>query len=195
MHLRHSSILRRLSGPLLGLLLGAVAHAEETAGGSGYGIRFLPADRQPSGSDAVTDEQLKERQQREAFGGFAAEGQAAKTYTLESMSTFIRIGDHYTIVPKGAVLHAPERLQSALVPAAQGTFMPWPEFLKTYRSSVSRFDVTLDQASGKDPLDADKLGTASKSATLVVAMFQGGAISVAKAPDNTASNNATPNPR
>lgn len=163
--------------PLLALAAAPLCRADEKSA-AGYGLQFLPAKLQGAAAEATTDEALTARQQNEKFGGLRKDGEETKGYDLASHSTFLQFGNQYTLVPKGSVLHVPEKFASSIVTAPTGSFVPWNEFQTAHRASISRFDVTVDQASGKTPLDADKLEIAKRSGCLLVAVYQAGAISV-----------------
>jgi len=156
------------------------ARSEDTARGGGFGPKFLPDNRPAPVADAMTDEQLLARQAAAKFGGIAPEDQRTRTYDLASNSTFLQNGERFTLVPKGAVLQVPEKLASWVVKAPAGKFQPWPEFQAERRGQVVPFEVTMDQAAGKVPLDPGKLAAAKKAGGLLVAVCRGGPISVVK---------------
>ncbi|BCU75395.1 hypothetical protein [Luteolibacter sp. LG18] len=159
------------------ILLGSPAAFGQKGGG--VGPQFLPRNIPPPVADATTDEQLRERQNRERGGELAPKEQKAKTLGLAETSTFIETAGMFTIVPKGAVIHIPEKLAAWIVPgpSVKAKFQTWQEFLTANRGSVASFEITFDQASGKIPIDSSKLDLARKSGRLVVAVCHGGPIS------------------
>lgn len=161
-------------------VLSLQVRAEEKGGG--FGPSFLPERRLPPAADVTTDAQLRARQEREKFGGLAKEDKKVRTYDLVTHSTFIQNGALFTIVPKGAVIHLPEKWSTRVVASPTGTFQTWPEFQAANRAWITSFEVTLDQASGKTPLDEAKLTLAKRSGGLIVSVHQGGAISMAGDP-------------
>ncbi|MGC4016640.1 MAG: hypothetical protein QM755_19300 [Luteolibacter sp.] len=165
------------------LLTSASAFAQtpqDKAPASGYGIQYLPSKILAAGSDVVTDDALRAQQKQAKFGGLQKVENERKDFDLASNSTFLQIGTDYTLVPKGAVLYVPEKLAGMIVTEPKGKFIPWGEFQQANRGSLARFDVTLEEASGKTPIDPTKLETAKRNGCLMVAVIQGGAISVAR---------------
>jgi len=173
-----------ISGAAFAAVLCA-AHAEtapDTSPAAGFGIQYLPSKILAPGTDSTSDEALKALRQKTKFGGLQKVGDERKTYDLASHSSFIQIDDSYTLVPKGAVLFVPPKMATVIVTEPHGTFVPWTEMQALNRGSLANFEVTLDQASGKTPIDPAKLEFAKRAGNLLVAVILGGAVSVAPVP-------------
>ncbi|MGC4017188.1 MAG: hypothetical protein QM755_22150 [Luteolibacter sp.] len=147
--------------------------------GGGMGLQFLPKHIPPPANDVMTDEQLLARQHRENAGKLMPKEQQVKGLDLQDTSTFLQANGLFTILPKGSVLVLPEKLAALVVetPEIGSKFQSWQELLTANRGSISTFEVTFDEASGKSPIDKDKLEMARKSERLIVAVCRGGAIS------------------
>jgi len=159
-------------------LMGAGTACAQKKGG-GMGLEFLPKHIPAPASDVMTDEQLLARQHRENAGKLMPKEQQVKGLDLQDTSTFLESNGLFTIIPKGAVIYVPEKLAAMVVetPSVESKFQAWQEFLVANRGRISTFEITFDQASGKTPVDADKLELARKADTLIVAVCRGGAIS------------------
>ncbi|QJE94730.1 hypothetical protein [Luteolibacter luteus] len=148
--------------------------------GAGMGAGHLPKDIKAPIGRAVSDKDLKARQEREKFGGFAPEGSGPQGWDLEKNSEFLVFDGNYTIVPKGAILHVPERYKTQVVAKPQGNFILWQEFITRYRAVVSSFEVSLEEASGQAAIKPERLDAASKTGMIVVGTLNHNPISVAK---------------
>ena len=146
--------------------------------GSGQGIQFLPRELKAPVANAQTDESLKKRQAAGKFGGFAPEGTERKGWDLMENSEFIAFNGGSTLLPKGSILHIPEKFRPNVVPKPTGKLVIWTEFAGLYRGLVTCFNVTLAQAAGQAPIDEARLETARKTGLIVVAMLDGNPVSV-----------------
>lgn len=167
-----------LSFTLAPLLLSCMAAAEPEPT-AGYGLQYLPSRILESANDVTTDEALLARQKSEKFGGLRPKDQEMPSYDLASYSTFIQIGDRYTLVPKGAVLNLPEKLASLVVKEPTGLFVHWQEFQAANRATLTNLEISLEQASGQTPIEPAKIDAARRAGVLLVAVIRGGAVSVA----------------
>ena len=93
-------------------------------------------------------------------------------------STILSDGTHWTIVPKRAVVHVPNSLTSRVEATPTGTLLPWLEFLTLNRGWITTTEVTVFQAAGADELPGERTAFWSAQDKLVVAVHQGGPISV-----------------
>jgi hypothetical protein len=167
---------------LLLLIAGSLVATAQTSGNSsgGFGPAYLPAKPAAPQKKATTPDGLNALRAQSKFQGLQSKEAELKPYDLAGNSTFIQMGDKFTLVPKGAILNVPKKLASLIVTEPKGTFVIWPEMQQAYRSKLSRFEVTLDQASGKEPIDAAKLAVAKRSESILVATIENGAVSVAQ---------------
>ncbi|MCW1884757.1 hypothetical protein OKA04_08455 [Luteolibacter flavescens] len=164
---------------LLTALFSAVGHADPKDAG-GLGIEHLPKDLKPPVGKAVSDADLKARQQNEKFGGFAKAGSEPKGWDLEKNSEFITFDGMVTLVPKGAIIHVPERYRANVVTELKGNIVLWTEFAARYRAVVAPFEVSLAEASGKEAIKPERLEAAQKSGVILIGTVGGNPISVHK---------------
>lgn len=177
-------------------LIGAGTACAQKRGG-GMGLEFLPKHIPPPAADVMTDAQLLARQHREDAGKLMPKEQQVKGLDLQETSTFLESSGLFTIVPKGAVIHVPEKLRAMVVetPTIGSKFQAWQEFQVANRGRISTFEITFDQAAGKARIDKDKLEVARKSDSLIVAVCRGGAISCpSQKPDTVAVSGETAKP-
>lgn len=142
----------------------------------------MPKVIPPTGREAATDAEIQALQAKSNGGQKAPDGFPRRTLDLLSTSEFILFGEDTTLVPKGSILFVPAKYQDNVVASPPGNLIRWTEFLAKYRGVVTFLDVTLDQASGKEPLDPAKLKAASDTGMIVVALHQRSPISVVPAP-------------
>lgn len=94
-------------------------------------------------------------------------------------SILLSNGKSWTLVPPGSVIHVPENLAHHIVEAPTGELLGWREFLARNRGWLSTEDVDPAVAAGTRPLPEATATALSKRGTVVVAVHQGGAISLA----------------
>lgn len=110
---------------------------------------------------------------------------AAESPILDS--TILHDGTHWTIVPKGSVVHLPAGQQAKVDSKPVGTLLSWQEFLERNKSWLETADVTFEQAAGVEEIPSATAATWPKSGKVVVASHQLGPISVRIAAPETAS--------
>jgi len=93
-------------------------------------------------------------------------------------STILSDGTNWTMIPKGAVLFLPKNLMPHVDSAPSGTLLPWIGFVTKNRSWITTSEVTFRQATGADPLLAERAAYWQRQDKIVVAVHQGGPISV-----------------
>ncbi|MFT4175085.1 MAG: hypothetical protein QM627_00380 [Luteolibacter sp.] len=98
--------------------------------------------------------------------------------SLLNESVILTDGTHWAIVPKGAVLHTPKSLQTRISTKPVGSLLSWGDFLNKNRSWLTTQEVNFDQAKGEAPLDAQQVEFWQTRQNIVVAVHQGGPISV-----------------
>jgi hypothetical protein len=110
-----------------------------------------------------------------------AEGEAKiarpENQSIIAQSTVLHDGARWTIVPNGAVVFIPERMKSRVGATPSGELIPWSDFLSLNRGWISTCEVTFEQASGKEPLAAERTDFWSKQDKIIVAVHQRGPIS------------------
>jgi len=104
--------------------------------------------------------------------------------SLIKQSDILNDGINWTIVPKGAVLHVPPAFATRVGARPVGTLLPWIEFLTVNRNWLFTEEVTFDLAAGKKPIPPSRLDAWQKVNKVIVAVHQGGPISVRPQPAN-----------
>jgi len=159
---------------------------------SGHGIEFLPQDRKAPVAPAVSAADLKKRQAAEKFGGFAAEETLPKGWDLADHSEFIAFDGNVTLLPKGAIIHVPDRFKANVVAKMEGNLMLWNEFVARYPGLVSRMDVSIEEASGTTPLKPERLQAERVKNLIIVGVLNRNPITVSRAAITPVT---TPSPR
>lgn len=106
--------------------------------------------------------------------------------SIIKQSTIIHDAENWTLVPNGAVVCLPLALKARVNAAPSGTLISWTEFLTRNRGWITTHEVTIDQASGKEPLPAERAAFWAKQNKIVIAVHQNGPISV-RVPDKSNS--------
>lgn len=83
-----------------------------------------------------------------------------------------------TLLPKRSVLHLPDALKSRFEAAEGAAVVTWEDFLKGNRGWIRTVEVSADQAMGREPLDEAVTSAFEGLASVVVATYKGGPISV-----------------
>jgi hypothetical protein len=140
----------------------------------------------PTMTDRVTAEELEAR--RKGANPLAtlpqpAAGDTAKVARPEGeslirQSDILSDGTHWTLVPKGAVLHTPPAFAARVGAKPLGTLLSWTDFLTVNRNWLFIEEVSFAQAAGKDPLAPGRADSWAKLGKVVVAVHLGGPISV-----------------
>lgn len=165
---------------LLALCAGALpCPAQENA------IGIAPGTTKVVHTESITDTELLARQQRKPFGGIAPKGTLGRRYDLAAMSDFITFEGYTTLVPKGAILHVPEALRANIANPPDGALLVWKEFLTRNYARITPLEITLEEASGKKPLDQARLDSAMRSGRIIVAVTHGNPTSVSSPQSTT----------
>ncbi len=155
------------------------AGAQDPANQTGHGIRFLPANIPAPVVPKLSDEALRQQTESQKSKEIAVERQAPQSWDLVENSEFITFQREVLIVPKGAILHIPERLQAHVIENPVGKIQPWLEFISKNRAHITTVEVTLDQATGKAALPEQRVEEFKNSSQIVIATFNRHPISVA----------------
>lgn len=97
--------------------------------------------------------------------------------SIIGQSTILTDGTRWTLVPNGAVLHIPAKMQSRVNQEPAGELVPWIEFLGANIAWLDTCEVSIDQAAGKTELPAERAERWQKQDKIVVAVHQRGPIS------------------
>ncbi|MGJ8723091.1 MAG: hypothetical protein ACSHYB_00925 [Roseibacillus sp.] len=106
-------------------------------------------------------------------------------------SVLLANGRHWTFIPKGAVLCAPEvHKERVNVSEGTGRYIPFTEFAAKNRGWLSTYSVTLEQARGNTPISEAVRKALNESGRVVISVCKGGAITTRapRIPEATAQN-------
>ena len=142
----------------------------------------------PPMTDRITPEQMAERQaSNNAFAELQKQAQVAEKEakvvrpgdkSIINQSEILHDGQHWTLVPKGAVLHVPAQMKPRVGTKPLGTLLSWTDFFTANRAWIATEEVSFDQAAGKKPLPEARVEFWKNHSSVVVAVYQGGPISV-----------------
>jgi len=122
---------------------------------------------------------LSDLQQRNLREDSEASTKAAKSReSLVKRSTIVSGASSWTIVPRGSVLNTPSRFKTRVNGQRKGKLVSWRDFYAKNASWIRLLPVTLEQATGQNPLSEEYLESLKRAGLLVVAICQGGPISV-----------------
>lgn len=144
----------------------------------------------PKMTDRITPEEIAARQKASAplsvipQPAAGAQGQVTTPagQSLIKQSEILNDGIHWTLVPKGAVLHIPPTFSDRVGAKPLGKLLTWTDFLTANRNWLFTEEVTFDHASGKKPFAASRQEAWGKGNKVVVAVLRGGPISVRTEP-------------
>ena len=80
-------------------------------------------------------------------------------------------GNH-TVLPKGSLIHVPERFKDHVAETHSGSFMVWPTFYKKNINMFYQYEVSFEQALGNQLIDEEKLESLRNMDKIVVAVNQ-----------------------
>ena len=111
---------------------------------------------------------------------------APKRVSIVDRSDIIHRGELVTLVPKRAVIHLPEHLRGQVGKVQGKKLVNWPEFYRANRAWIDTVEVTRAQAEGLQPLSEALVKSFEKRTKAVIAVMQGGPISILplKEPDS-----------
>jgi hypothetical protein len=132
----------------------------------------------------VTPETLAKLQQRDPMIRLVdASGREIQTtnplsHTTMDQSSVLHDGTHWTLVPKGALIHLPEAIKNRSNVKPVGTLLPWKDFLAKNQRWIATSEVTFDQAVGNEALPADRAESLAHKDKVVVAVHRNDPASV-----------------
>lgn len=104
----------------------------------------------------------------------------AASQSIMAQSEILHDGEHWTLVPKGAVLFVPQKKSLNVGARPIGTLLQWRDFLAKNPTWISTHETSYAQASGDTPLPEGAVEFWSKQVRVIVAVHQGEPISVAR---------------
>lgn len=93
-------------------------------------------------------------------------------------SDFLSYNGNVTLVPKGAILNLPEKFSNRMKLDEKAKILTFSEFSVLNRGWVTTLELDIETAFGKKPFDPKKVEWMKNSGRLIIATYQGGAISV-----------------
>ncbi len=93
-------------------------------------------------------------------------------------SVILHDGTHWTLVPAAAVIHLPGVLKDRVGAKAVGELLSWQDFVAKNPGWISSAELTFEEAAGTHPLTPERLESWTGQDKLVVAVHQGGPISL-----------------
>ncbi len=158
-------------------LASACALGQDSAGGA---MSAAELARLQAGSPLAALQAQQQAEARQAAAGQAEQPVVARPgeQSLIKQSDVLHDGRHWTIVPKGAVLHVPGPMAPRVGAKPLGTLLSWADFLMANRGWILTEEISFDQAAGKQPLPEARRQFWPTQTKVIVAVHQGGPISV-----------------
>lgn len=104
----------------------------------------------------------------------------AASQSIIAQSEILHDGEHWTLVPKGALLFVPQKKALNVGARPVGTLLQWRDFLAKNPAWISTHETSYAQASGDSPLPVETVNNWTKQDHVIVAVHRGGPISVAR---------------
>lgn len=152
-----------------------------------WGAEPAQPAKKPVFRDAATHEQLalalRKAEQRDPMKKLTpVEGEdpskVNRPMDLMEQSDIICFRGFATLVPKRAIISAPENYKKYLKLEPGARIVGWKDFYSRNRGWITTVEVSRVQAEGVEAISEDTRDQIGKSANLVVATLQGGPISV-----------------
>ncbi len=140
----------------------------------------VPVCADPTVTEPISTQALLVKQQSNSFENLErpdAEAPAiprSGNLSIIARSEILHDGQHWTLVPKGAVLFVPKRKSENVGSRPIGTLLSWQEFLAKNPAWISTHETTFDQASGEVPFSEEKVEFWKTQECVIVAVHQGG---------------------
>ena len=171
---------------LKALIVGIVLSAPTLLAESGIGPAHLPKTRKQAATDRPTAAALKQAfaKQKQGFPGAQKVTPTAPApgNDIYANSIILHHEGTHTVIPRHAVIFTPDSLQGKITRKAEGKYLPWPEFYTANRNWLFTHHVTLKQAEGKEPIQANVKTQFARINRIVVSLFQNYPISTLPKP-------------
>lgn len=154
---------------------------------AGAALGAVQSDAEPVIRDAATHEQLslalRKASQADPMKKLApATGEDPSVVNrpkdLLSQSDIISFRGMATLVPKRAILQIPTACKDLIKLEPGAKIVSWADFYAANRGWITTIEVSRVQAEGNKPLSEESQKVMGKSRNLVIAVYQGGPISV-----------------
>jgi hypothetical protein len=146
---------------------------------------------EPGLQPRITSDELVKRQQTNPVQSVLTPAESPvkesnpEEQSIVKQSTILNDGKNWTIIPRGAVICLPAAAKSRVDGKLTGTLLPWTDFLARNYSWITTNEVSFDQAAGAQPLPPERVAFWAKQDKIVIAVHQGGPISVRVTPPAT----------
>jgi hypothetical protein len=100
------------------------------------------------------------------------------SHSTMDQSSILHDGTHWTLVPKGALIHLPAEIKDRSNVKPVGTLLPWKDFLAKNQQWIATSEVSFDQAAGNEELPAEYAGSLANQGKVVVAVHRNDPASV-----------------
>ena len=129
---------------------------------------------------------------------------AARPKDIVKESDILCFNGQGTLLPKGSIIHVPERLKDRVGWKENAELVPWSRFHQNNHGWIATMEIDFEQAKGTAPLEEERSTLLGKSTKLVIATFKKGPITMlppkasdteaeggAESPKSVAPNNGT----
>lgn len=133
----------------------------------------------PTHADLVKRQaELKKAEAKNGGGKEVAPIGTTKKRGILVKTIMLANGSNWTRLPKGCVIHVPDRYKNKIVTEPQGKLQSWPDFLRRNAGWIHVHSVSKKQAHGLEFLGEEKMKAYKTIGKIVVATYHGNPISV-----------------
>lgn len=148
--------------------------------GKAEGIKNRPSHQELAGRMAKRSNPLADHNRVKPLGREEIEKKKKRDDlgSLVQRSSILAYSGHWTLVPKGAILHVPPAFKNRVSAKPVGELLPWKEFLARNRGWIFTQPVQMKNARGEKALSENVLKNHRQLGRVVVAVLHHGPISV-----------------
>lgn len=158
------------------LLLAAALSLQAEEGG---GTTTSAVPRKPPTHEELAKAQKKQAEDRKRTTAEPSEPVVkAKKRSLIASSTLLAGGRHWTLVPRGAVVHVPPHLRDRIIAKPAGELLSWKAFLRKNQGWIHVLEINMAQAKGTRKIDPKTIKAYQSVGKVVIATCAKGPISV-----------------
>ena len=103
---------------------------------------------------------------------------AARPKDIVKESDILCFNGQGTLLPKGSIIHVPERLKDRVGWKENAELVPWSRFHQNNHGWIATMEIDFEQAKGTAPLEEERSTLLGKSTKLVIATFKKGPITM-----------------
>ncbi|MGJ8672342.1 hypothetical protein [Rubritalea sp.] len=111
-----------------------------------------------------------------------AEASQMDVFSVYNISDILHDRGVYTMVPKSAVMHVPRGMEKKLIRSGESQYVSFDQFMIKNSVWVHRMNVSVNEATGKSPIDPIRLEGMRKLGKVVIAVHKGEPISLKLTP-------------